>query len=593
MNCKILRLIVVIILFITVAYPASPKREFRAAWIATVVNLDWPSSRYATPGSQQQDLINLLELLKNAGINAVLLQIRTECDALYASSYEPWSYWLTGTQGTAPSPYYDPLHFAIEEAHKRNMELHAWFNPYRAERQINSYTLSNNHVVKTNPDWILTFSAVNLKLLNPGLAQVRDYVTAVVMDVVNNYDIDGVHFDDYFYPYPNGNFTGITNEDDATYAADPRGFSDRGAWRRDNVNLLVAQVYDSIHSVKKHVRFGISPFGIWKSGVPSGIVGLDAYSQIYCDAVYWLSNDIVDYLTPQLYWSFGGGQDYGKLMPWWASQTDDRPIIPGHALYKAGGWPANEIPSQIRLNRSTAHVSGSVFFRARHVQSNILGVTDSLRDDLYYYPSIMPEMPWLDSEAPSPPQNLTRTIYPNMVELNWQKSPPETDGDTAGFYVVYRFDNNEAVDFDDVSKIMTIARGNIVQYQDKSVGSNPQFTYYVSALDRLHNESVPSGPITTLENPSEIAVSDYDLKQNYPNPFNPVTYIDFALPAGGWVQLRIYDVLGRMVMDLVNEKMVAGRYQKTFDASALSSGTYVYILQAGDFRQAKKMVVIK
>ena len=245
--------------------------------------MDWPSSPTASVDKQKEDLIKLLDELKAININCVVFQIRTECDALYASNYDPWSYWLTGAQGTAPSPFFDPLEFAVEEAHKRGIELHAWFNPYRAEKTVGAYSISNQHVTKLHPDWVIQIGS--FKFLNPGLPEVMEYVTNVVTDVVKRYDVDGVHFDDYFYPYPPNN---ITNQDYATFQAYPRGFSNIADWRRNNVNMLVKMVNDSIQVHKSYVRFGISPFGIWKSGVPSGIIGLSAYNDIYCDAVAWL-----------------------------------------------------------------------------------------------------------------------------------------------------------------------------------------------------------------------------------------------------------------------------------------------------------------
>jgi len=228
------------------------------------------------------------------------------------STIEPWSYYLTSEQGISPEPFFDPLKIVIVEAHKRGIELHAWFNPYPVVRKIGSYILASNHISITYPKWLITIS--DFRFLNPGLPQVRDYVTNVIMDVVRRYDIDGVHFDDYFYPYPPNN---ISNEDLSTFAEYSRRFSNIGNWRWDNVNELIRMVYDSIQVTKPFIKFGISPFGIWKSGVPLGILGLDAYNEIYADAVTWLNEQIVDYISPQLYLPFGGGQDYGKLLPCW------------------------------------------------------------------------------------------------------------------------------------------------------------------------------------------------------------------------------------------------------------------------------------
>jgi uncharacterized lipoprotein YddW (UPF0748 family) len=461
-----------------------PKREFRGAWIATVTNLDWPSSPGSPPQTQRDELIRILDELKETGISAVVFQVRPECDALYASTIEPWSYWLTGQQGVAPSPFYDPLELAIQETHKRGMELHAWFNPYRAERVVGNYPLAPNHVTVQHPEWAITIS--NFKFLDPGLPMVRDHVNRVIMDVVRRYDVDGIHFDDYFYPYPPNQ---ISNQDDATFANYSRGFTNRGDWRRDNVNLLVKMVHDSIQAVKPYVKFGISPFGIWKNGVPSGITGLDAYNTIYCDAVAWLQQQMIDYLTPQLYWPFGGGQDYGKLMPWWASQMNARHLYTGQAVHRIASWAANEVPRQIRLNRNTTNTRGSVFFRAVILRDNPKGFVDSLKTDLYRYPALPPVMAWKDTMPPNVPQNLRyeRIAGTGTAELRWDAPPPEPDGSTASRYVVYRFDNPAPTDLSDPSKIIALAGGMSLMPKTPAVSGN--YYYTVTALDRNANES--------------------------------------------------------------------------------------------------------
>jgi len=477
-----------------------PKREFRGAWIATVINLDWPSSPLLTPAAQRAELVRILDEMRAHNINAVMFQVRSECDAMYASTLEPWSHWLTGAQGQAPSPFYDPLEFAIAEAHQRGIELHAWFNPYRASREVGNYPNDPGHVIVKHPDWILTFNKVQLKLLDPGLPQVRDYLASVVMDVVRRYDVDGVHFDDYFYPYPNGdkNFAGITNEDDATFANYSRGFTDRGNWRRDNVNLLVQMIQDSIQVVKPHVKLGMSPFGIWKSGVPAGISGLDAYKDIYCDAVAWLNRQSIDYVTPQLYWPFGGNQDYGKLMPWWGTQRNARHFYPGQAPYRVnpsdGNWAANEIPRQVRANRGNANVGGSVFFRALTFRANYKGFADSLKNDLFRAPALPPIMAWKDLVPPNAPQNLRyeRIAGTGTAGLQWDLPMTASDGDSASRYVVYRFTtpNIQPADFDDPTHIVAMTSARINQPQTPNT-SGP-FYFAITALDHNANESLPS-----------------------------------------------------------------------------------------------------
>jgi uncharacterized lipoprotein YddW (UPF0748 family) len=569
----------------------NPKREFRAVWVATVVNIDWPDYYNDSVAKQKQDLIDLMGNMKRCGMNAIIFQVRPECDALYKSSYEPWSYWLTGEQGKAPSPYYDPLEFAIEEAHKRSMELHAWFNPYRAERSEGRFTLDEDHVVNQHPDWILDFGS--LKLLDPGLPMCRDYVTDVIMDVVHNYDIDGVHFDDYFYPYE-----GTTNEDALTFTEFSRGFTNIGDWRRDNVNLLVTQVFDSIKSVKSHVKFGISPFGIWKNGVPQGIIGLDAYNVIYCDAVAWLNRRIIDYLTPQIYWEIGGNQDYSKLMPWWAAQTDDRHIYPGHAAYKLDDWARpSEMPNQIRLNRQTDDVLGSVYFSAQQIVANHFGFRDSLRDDLYRTPAIIPSMSWLDSIPPNPPVDLIALDVNTGTLLQWDKTSMASDGDSARNYVIYRVQEGDSLDLADPKNILDIISSENLEYLDAEGSEYLSYAYTITSLDRLDNESVASNYVdlifTAIEDRLVIKPSGFELYNNYPNPFNPKTVISYKLSDFSNVELTIYNLLGEKIITLVSEQQQAGYHQIEWDASGYASGVYFYQLKTDSQMDMKKMILVQ
>jgi len=422
---QFLAVVSLVILYVNAAdaQTASPKREFRGAWIATVVNLDWPSSRTSDVDSKKIELLFMLDELKLAGINAVVFQVRPECDALYASPYDPWSYWLTGQQGQTPLPFFDPLEFAVDEAHKRGIELHAWLNPYRSVRSVGSYTAAATHVSVVHPEWHLDFGS--FKILDPGLDSVREYVTTIVVDIVQRYDVDGIHFDDYFYPYPPNNMTAnaLNNAlDDASFAADSRGFLSKAEWRRDNVNLLVKMVHDSIQSVKPFVKLGISPFGIWKNGVPAGIVGLDAYNTIYCDAMAWLEDQSVDYLAPQLYWKIGGSQDYSKLMPWWADSVaqDQRHLYTGHIL-NSTSYSTAELPNQVALNRGNPKAYGSVFFRAKLLIDNTLSFEDSLKANVFRLPSIVPVMAWKDTVVPNSPMNVAYVPGGSgMPELTWE-----------------------------------------------------------------------------------------------------------------------------------------------------------------------------
>jgi uncharacterized lipoprotein YddW (UPF0748 family) len=531
--------------------------------------------------------------LEAVGINAVVFQIRPECDALYPSTIEPWSYWLTGAQGVAPSAPFDPLQFAIDEAHKRGMELHAWFNPYRAERVAGAYPLAPNHVAVLHPDWVIQMGTY--RFLNPGIRSVRDYTASVIADVVRRYEIEGAHMDDYFYQ------DGITTQDAATFQAEPRGFTNIGDWRRDNVNLLIRQVYDSIKAIRPNVKWGISPRGIWKNGVPAGIVGADNYNVIYCDAVAWLQGQYIDYIAPQLYWPFGGGQDYGKLMPWWSSVRNGRDLYVGQAAYRiadASNWGASELPNQIRLNRTNSYAQGSIFFRANMgLRDNPKGFADSLRNDLYKYPALKPIMTWKEMTPPNPPVNLTITKFSSTALLTWTAPSAAGDGEGASYHAVYR-STSRPIDINDARNLVSVQA--TTTYMETSLPAGSLTYYYaVTALDKLQNESVLSnlvgidanGVVGIEEQPTVIA--SFQLRQNYPNPFNPSTIISFRLASEQKVALRVYDILGREIRALADGVLGPGEHQYQFDGSGLSSGVYIYRLIAGNFVESRKMQLLR
>lgn len=489
-----------------------PKREFRAAWVASVTNLDWPSpaARGANSQVQKDELTSLLDKLKATGISAIVFQIRPECDALYNSPYDPWSYWLTGVQGTPPNPYYDPLEFAVAEAHRRGMELHAWFNPYRAERSVSNYPTASTHVTNLHPAWILYFPTTKLKILDPGLPQVRDYVAGVVADIVRRYDVDGIHADDYFYPYD----PIISTEDAATFQNYSRGFTNIGDWRRDNVNLLMRMLSDSIRGIKPWVKIGMSPFGIWKSGVPPGIFGLDAYNEIYGDAMAWLDQGTVDYLAPQLYWPFGGGQDYAKLMPWWADSTaaHNRHLYIGQGAYRIGSWSAVEMPNQMRANRGNSKVGGSVFFRANNgITDNLKGFADSLKQNFYRYPALHPIMAWKDVVPPYPPRAIRYASLAgtSISAIQWDLPNPAPDGDSASRYAVYRFDHRPtASELDDARNLVSI-EGQRFSVPARPPVAGPAY-FVVTALDRNYNESDTSNILMITPPPAPLLASPAD-----------------------------------------------------------------------------------
>jgi uncharacterized lipoprotein YddW (UPF0748 family) len=402
----------------TVADTAPPPvpRELRAVWVATVENMDWPSRPGLSTEEQKSELVAILDRLVQLHMNAMVLQVRPAADALYASQDEPWSDVLSGEMGRAPEPFYDPLAFAVAEAHKRGLELHAWINPYRAK---NSSTrgVSANHVSRTNPELVRTYGPY--LWLDPGDPKVRDFTTRAALDIVRRYDIDALHMDDYFYPYKESrNGKEIDFPDDATWQRYQRGGGTlaRDDWRRENVNLLVRQLYDAIHAVKPWVRFGISPFGIWRPGSPPSVRGLDQYAEIYADARKWLRQGWVDYFTPQLYWpSDRPQQRYDELLRWWVEQNVmGRNVWPGNytgkvAFTNSSAFSTGEILEQIRLTRAQPGATGNVHFSMKVFQQNPNTLNERLLSGPYARPALVPASPWLGVGTPAAPVLATRT----------------------------------------------------------------------------------------------------------------------------------------------------------------------------------------
>jgi uncharacterized lipoprotein YddW (UPF0748 family) len=424
------------------AKPPKPLREFRGAWIATVVNIDWPTRKGMSTADQKAELIALLDRAKQLGLNAVIFQVRPACDAMYDSRIEPWSEFLTGVMGQPPEPFYDPLTFAVQEAHNRGLELHAWFNPYRARHSSGKSTLSPNHISKTHPEYVRQYGKA--LWLDPGEKAVQDYSLNVVMDVVKRYDIDGIHFDDYFYPYKEQDASGrdLDFPDDSSW----RRFGaatklSRDDWRRQNVNDFIERVYKSIKAAKPWVKFGISPFGIWRPENPPQIKGFDAYAKLYADSRKWLQNGWLDYFAPQLYWAIDAReQSFPVLLKWWAAQNKQkRLLIPGLDATKAIGqsaregypsrsgakWEPDEIANQIRLTRKQAGANGHIHWNMGSLMRNET-LARLLQRDIYPEPALMPAVPWLDSTRPVKP-TLTPRIDPagSKVTFDWQPAGAE------------------------------------------------------------------------------------------------------------------------------------------------------------------------
>jgi uncharacterized lipoprotein YddW (UPF0748 family) len=378
--------------------PAAPPEEFRGVWVATVANIDWPSKKGLPTAQQQAELRALLDKAVELKLNAIIFQVRPMCDAMYASELEPWSEYLTGTLGKAPEPYYDPLEFAVKEAHARKLELHAWFNPYRARHPSATSASPANHLVKRRPDLAKPYG--KHYWLNPTHKDVQEHSLKVILDVVRRYDIDGVHYDDYFYPYKEKDDVGkvIPFPDDDTWDdyLKSGGKLSRDDWRRDAVNRFVERLYREVKATKPRVKVGISPFGIWRPGHPPGIAGLDQYAELYADAKLWLNEGWCDYFTPQLYWPIKQEkQSYPKLLEWWASENKKSRhlwpgLIPSRAADKERGWSADEIVEQIKLTRAQKGATGNIHFSMKALMNNTGGVADALKS-VYAEPAQIPK----------------------------------------------------------------------------------------------------------------------------------------------------------------------------------------------------------
>jgi uncharacterized lipoprotein YddW (UPF0748 family) len=387
-------------------------REFRAVWIATVAHIDWPSPKAVLPYQQRAEMVRILDRAASLKLNTVILQVRPAADAFYKSNIEPWSVYLTGTQGLAPSPLYDPLEFAIEEAHKRGLQIQAWFNPYRAQLLTTKGGLAPNSFARTHPQMVKKYG--DLLWMDPGEPEVQARSLAVIEDVVRRYDIDGVHLDDYFYPYPEG---GKDFPDDDSYARYGGGLS-KLDWRHKNVDEFIARLTRGIHSIKPYIEFGISPFGIYRPGIPAGIkAGVDQYRDLSSDPVKWLQQGWCDYLSPQLYWPIAQkAQSFPVLLNWWRSQnTLHRHLWPGlytsRVLSSRKGFAPQEIVHQILLTRKRdSDDPGHIHFSMKALTDDAKSIDEFLLAGCYQDYALPPASPWLGEEmAPAPELTLGKT----------------------------------------------------------------------------------------------------------------------------------------------------------------------------------------
>ena len=465
-----------------------PKREFRGAWIQAVNG----QFRGIPSEKLKQTLIDQLNSLQGAGINAIIFQVRPEADALYASQLEPWSRFLTGVQGQAPSSYWDPMQFMIDECHKRGMEFHAWINPYRVKTSLKS-ELSPNHLYNIHPEWFVTYN--NQLFFDPALPESRRHICMVVADIVSRYDVDAIHMDDYFYPYP---AKGMDFPDDASFARYGGGFTNRADWRRSNVNILIQKIHETIRGLKPWVKFGISPFGIYRNEkndpLGSKTNGLQNYDDLYADVLLWARNGWVDYNIPQIYWQIGHpAADYETLVKWWAKNTENRPLFIGQSVMNTiqnadpKNPSMNQLPRKMALERAYQTIGGSCQWPASAVVENAGKYRDALVQEYHKYPALVPVFDFMDDKAPGKVRKVKKVWTEDGYMLFWTAPKAKDEMDRAVQYVVYRFDDKEKVNIDDASHIVAVTRNNFYKLPYKD-GKN-KYRYVVTALDRLHNES--------------------------------------------------------------------------------------------------------
>jgi uncharacterized lipoprotein YddW (UPF0748 family) len=463
--------------------PSIP-REFRAAWIASVANINWPSRPGLSTEEQKTEAIDLLNYLQANNFNAVILQVRPQADALYASSIEPWSYFLTGQQNKAPFPFYDPLSFWIEESHKRGMELHAWLNPYRAHHTTGK-NISEKSIVRTNPEQVHLLKE-GFWWMDPSLKSTQDRTSKVVIDIVKRYDIDGIHFDDYFYPYPsyNGDKDFPDHKSWNEYLKNGGDLS-RGDWRRESVNILIERLYKEIKAEKKYVKFGISPFGIYRPGYPASVKGFDQYDKLYADARLWLNKGWIDYFTPQLYWPINKpGQSFPVLLAWWQQENKmQRHLWPGISIGtdKYGITDNKEVLDQIKLSRTLIPKSqGVVHWNISSLTKNPT-LTQELKQGPYKVQALIPTSTWLNSTLPTAPR-VTIKKTGESINVIWNSTEKETFR-----WVVYsQYDNKWEYEIKNKEELTTSLK---LKVSNGSGSSATLKNIVVTAIDRTGNES--------------------------------------------------------------------------------------------------------
>jgi len=487
-----------ICLFVTQTISAQGlKREFRGVWVATVANIDWPSKPGLSTARQQQEIVDILDLHKKNGNNAIILQVRPTADALYASELEPWSAFLTGEQGKAPEPFYDPLEYWISEAHKRGMELHAWLNPYRINLDTTD-VLSPKHIIHSHPEWLFIYGGRSY--FSPANPEVWNFVRKVVVDVVRRYDVDAIHFDDYFYPYLIENQELPDSLDFVRFGGDY--YPDRlEAWRRHNVDTIIDMLGAAIKAEKAWVKFGISPFGVWRNRSEDErgsetTAGTSNYDGLHADVLHWQNEGWIDYLMPQLYWREDHpAVGFSTLAYWWNDYSYGRHMYVGLAPYRLDKksqhkqWRKEKyLLRQINLIRDLEGLSGFAYFSSRHFfRKDLVRLNNKLQKDYCRKPALVPEMHWIDARAPGRPTGLRM----EGNTLVWDAAESAGEMDRSRFFTVYRYEPGENNRIKSVKNLVELTGESRIDFGEEI----PVGIYRVSGLDRLNNESQLSDPL--------------------------------------------------------------------------------------------------
>ena len=473
----------------------APKREFRGAWIHVIGQSQYAAMR---PDEMKAYFIKMLDSLETYHINALIFQVRPTADAFYDSDIEPWSKYLTGTQGQAPLGYFDPMKFLIKEAHKRNMEFHAWLNPYRVTAS-ESDVLAPEHIYYRYPERFIKYG--KQIFFDPGNPENRKYICAVIKDIVSRYDVDAIHFDDYFYPYP---ISGERFKDDDSFSryAFGQGFKPNQLddWRRDNVNRLIEEVKHTIAATRPWVRFGISPFGIYRNkkntpdGSGSNTNGLQNYDELYADVLLWAKKGWIDYLVPQIYWEIGhSAADYDTLIRWWSKQKTKAQLYIGQDVNRTVKTPdlvnpqENQLPAKMKLERTLPGIDGNCWWPGYSLISNIQGIADSLKNNYQKYPALIPAYVHLRKKAPKDVKSLNADWTPSGYLLYWKRNGDPINPEKAQYYVIYRFEDKEKTNLADPSKIVSITR-DIFYWLPYDKGKT-KYKYVVTSVDRFQNET--------------------------------------------------------------------------------------------------------